>query len=140
MAYLLDYAVKNSGKVGTLSEAFLKKIIDPEFHMTGALPAMPFSTSSIGITQPMQRIFEAVGSNTNTNPLLLVEDKLNLAKGNVFGMKSVMADTVFKSCLKASVKASDNPELTKLWMGPLHTVCHDFPFLLTLLSIPPSSD
>lgn len=57
----------------------------------GRLPAgLPLvSPTSPDITNPLARVFEAFGSNTNQAPLLLADRLMNQVKGSLIGLRRI---------------------------------------------------
>lgn len=77
--------------------------------------------SSPDIRQPSQRIFEALGSDTNPAHFILLQDSLNSVKGMLENFKRPQSDRVYKKELLPEA-LKDNLDAIQEILAPLREV------------------
>lgn len=89
----------------------------------GRLPAgLPLvSPTSPDLSNPLARVFEAFGSNTNQAPLLLADRLMNQVKGNLIGLIKLPLSENTLSALIESGKGGNNEDRIK-WLSYVQRV------------------
>lgn len=83
------------------------------------------------IRQPVGRLFEAVGSNTNPHHFTLLEGNINAIKGQIETFNSPMARTRFRRYVRNALSSNnDNPAAAiESFMAPLRETRGVFEYL-----------
>lgn len=99
-----------------ISPAYFNQIFSQDFQLPPGLP--PVSPTSPDITNPMSRVFEAFGSNSNLAPFLLADGQMNQIKGALIGLKQPLGyETLGKLVVEGMSGGVGSSDAAAKWMS-----------------------
>ncbi|KAI6779197.1 Bacteriodes thetaiotaomicron symbiotic chitinase [Emericellopsis cladophorae] len=112
------------------NEDFWRNVWNNENGLPAGLP--PVTETSPDLRRPVDRLFEALGSNSNPTNFLLLDENVNELKGLVETFKAPMAQDEFDDRLEAATNPSSgvtNMEDVTRMLAPLRELSAMFTYL-----------